>query len=62
MKLKYLSFGSYLNTFLRMFLYVMESKEGFKFFEGTLITPYSTRTLPCFTPLGMLVLKNVAEN
>ena len=62
-KLKYLSFGSYLSTFLKMFLHVMGSKEDFKFFEP--LPPKkkkSTRTLPCFTPLVMLVLKNVAEN
>ena len=32
-KLKYLSFGSYLSTFLKMFLHVMGSKEDLKFFE-----------------------------
>lgn len=50
-----------------MFLHVMGSKEDFKFFEP-LPPPRppkkknSTRTLPYFTPLVMLVLKNVAEN
>ena len=68
MKLKYISFGSYLSTFLKMFLHVMGSKEDFKFFEPLPPTPppqkkkNSTRTLPYFTPLVMLVLKNVAEN
>ena len=63
MKLKYISFGSYLSTFLKMFLHVMGSKEDFKFFEPPPPSQKnSTRTLPCFTPLVMLVLKSVAEN
>ena len=63
MKLKYISFGSYLSTFLKMFLHVMGSKEDFKFFEPPPPKKKnSTRTFPYFTPLVMLVLKNVAEN